>query len=136
VSLVLHSSLALEWIYADEASPALVKAMETVIAHGAWVPAHWRMEIATVLEHNTQHVRHNFSFRDETLRDLSLLPIRVDPETHARAWEETLQLALRLHISLYDAAYLELAKRRGLALAVVDQKVRHAAKHEDLVVVG
>ena len=136
MSLVLHSSITLEWIYAETATPALAQAMEMVVARGAWVPAHWRLEVATVLEHNTRRGRHDHVFRDDTLKDLSFLPIRVDPETNGRAWETTLQIAVRRSISLYDAAYLELAQRRGLPLAVVDAKLRRIARHEDVAVVG
>ena len=136
MSVVLHSSITLEWIYADKATAALAQAMEMVVAGGAWVPAHWRFEVASVLEHNVSKGRHDFLFRDETLKDLSLLAIRVDPETHGRAWETTLQIAVRRSISLYDAAYLELAQRRGLPLAVVDATMRRMARHEDVAVVG
>ena len=136
MSVVLHSSITLEWIYADKATAALAQAMEMVVAGGAWVPAHWRFEVASVLEHNVSKGRHDFPFRDETLKDLNLLAIRVDPETHGRAWETTLQIAVRRSISFYDAAYLELAQRRGLPLAVVDTTMRRMARHEDVAVVG
>jgi len=135
-SVVLHSSAVLEWIYVERTTETLAQAMETVITRGAWVPAHWRLEVASVLEHNTRHRRHDHIFRNETLRDLSLLAIQVDAETHGRAWEMTLEIAVRRNVSVYDAAYVELALRRGLPLVAVEAAVRRAAQAEDVVVLG
>ena len=39
-----------------------------------------------------------------------------------------MQLARRYKISAYDAAYLELALRTGLALATLDEKLLKAAR--------
>lgn len=48
------------------------------------------------------------------------LPVRVDPETNEHASAETLSLARQHTLSVYDAAYLELALRRGATLASLD----------------
>lgn len=58
------------------------------------------------------------------LRDL---PTISDDETARQAWIVTFQLAARFRLTVYDAAYLELAQRRGLALATLDHEVRAAA---------
>ena len=58
---------------------------------------------------------------------LGFLPIAVDDETNDRAWGEVLSLARAHRLSAYDAAYLELAVRRGLPLATLDDKLRAAA---------
>jgi predicted nucleic acid-binding protein len=47
------------------------------------------------------------AFRDESLDDLSLLPVSIDPETDRQAWGATLQLAAASGLTLYDASYLE-----------------------------
>ena len=58
---------------------------------------------------------------------LQSLPISVDDETALRAWPDTLSLA-RLHeLTVYDAAYLELAVRLGLPLASLDTQLKEAA---------
>jgi predicted nucleic acid-binding protein len=80
--------------------------------------------------------RHDASFRDATLADLALLPISLDPETDPQAWGATLHVAGRYRLTLYDAAYLELAIRRGLPLATLDGDLRAAAQAEGLVVLG
>lgn len=76
------------------------------------------------------------AFRDATLNDLALLAIRTDPETETQAWGATVRLAGRHGLSVYDAAYLELAKRRGLPLATLDEPLREAARGEGVALLG
>ena len=59
---------------------------------------------------------------------MSSLPIAVDEETKAHAFGNTLSLARDHNLSAYDAAYLELAMRRGLPLATLDDKLKAAAQ--------
>lgn len=54
-------------------------------------------------------------------------PIEIDDETAGRAWREALALAETYHLTVYDAAYLELALRRSLPLATFDAALRSAA---------
>jgi predicted nucleic acid-binding protein len=67
---------------------------------------------------------------------LSALPIRLDEETASQAWTKTSHLAERFRLSSYDAAYLELAQRRHLPLASLDQDLRNAAAALGLTVLG
>jgi len=57
---------------------------------------------------------------------LEAYDIEVDPETITVALSKTLGLADSLALSVYDAAYLELALRRGLPLASLDHSLRRA----------
>jgi predicted nucleic acid-binding protein len=50
------------------------------------------------------------------------------PETNAHAWSDALSLARGHNLTAYDAAYLELAIRRGLPMATIDRKLRTAAE--------
>lgn len=59
---------------------------------------------------------------------LDALAIEVDRETGARALANTMALARSQNLTLYDAAYLELAMRRKLPLATLDSDLRKAAK--------
>jgi len=80
--------------------------------------------------------RHDAAFRDATLADLALLPIHIDPETDRQAWTATLRFAERHRLTLYDAAYLELAQRRDLPLATLDTELRAAASTENVALLG
>jgi len=74
--------------------------------------------------------------RDEALSDLQFLPISIDTETGEKAWKETLTLADRHQLTVYDATYLELALRRSLPLATLDRGLRKAAMVEGVVLLG
>ena len=88
------------------------------------------------METGVRRGRHYAGFRDSTLTDLALLPVRVDAETDRQAWGATLLLSERHRLTLYDAAYLELALRRSLPLASLDVELRAAAKIEGVIVFG
>jgi len=132
----LDSSVTLAWVYAEEATAAIHHVFDQVTATGAWVPGLWRLEVANVLEMGVRRGRTDSAFRDSTLADLALLPIRLDAETDANAWGGTMRLAARHGLTVYDAAYLELALRRGLALATLDRELRAAAQTEGVVLLG
>lgn len=59
---------------------------------------------------------------------LEALAVDVDSDTARYAFENTLQLARRSSLSAYDAAYLELALRKGLPLATLDANLQRAAE--------
>jgi predicted nucleic acid-binding protein len=136
VSLVLDSSVVLAWIYREENTQAVRDVADRATQQGAWAPSLWRLEVANVLEMGVRRGRHDAKFRDVTLADLALLPINIDQETDRQAWGATLRLADRHRLSLYDAAYLELAQRRGLPLATIDRELRTAAAIENLALLG
>jgi len=124
------------WVYAAETTGAISDVLARVIESGAWVPGLWRLEIGNVLEMGVRKGRTDAAFRDAALADLALLPISVDPETDRHAWGATVKLAARHRLTLYDAAYLELARRRSLPLATLDAELRVAAAAEDIILIG
>jgi predicted nucleic acid-binding protein len=124
---VVDSSIALTWCFEDEASPETDRLFERVRDDGAVVPGLWHLEVANVL---LQAERRGRIGRADVARRLMLisdLPIATDQET-PRAWRETLSLARAENLTAYDAAYLELAERRGLPLMTRDNELGAAAK--------
>ncbi|MGA2744626.1 MAG: type II toxin-antitoxin system VapC family toxin [Candidatus Sulfotelmatobacter sp.] len=136
MSLVLDSSVTLAWAYSDETTAPVTQIFDLLSQGGAWVPGLWRLEVANVLEMSVRRKRHDRIFRDATLADLAQLPIQVDLQTDQQAWSATLRLAERHQLTLYDAAYLELALRRNLPLATLDDDLRRAAKAEKVQTLG
>ncbi|MGC2549134.1 MAG: type II toxin-antitoxin system VapC family toxin [Candidatus Sulfotelmatobacter sp.] len=136
MSLVLDSSVTLARILSDETTAAVERVFDLVSEGGAWVPGLWRLEVANALEMGVRRGRHTAEFRDSMLADLSLLMIRIDPESDRRAWGKTLRLAERHRLPIYDTAYLEIALRRGLPLATLDQELRAAASNEKVPLIG
>jgi predicted nucleic acid-binding protein len=136
MSLVLDCSLTMAWLYAEETTAAVRKVFELVEDAGAWVPSLWRLEVANVLEFGVRRGRSDSAFRDAALDDLAEFPIAVDAETDQRAWTATLSLVIDRRLTVYDAAYLELAKRRRLPLATLDKDLRRAATAEGVHLLG
>ena len=98
------------------------------------VPGLWHLEIANVLLQAEKRGR--ITAGDVTMRlDLiAALPITTDSETTTRAWREILALARAQGLTTYDAAYLELAIRRGLPLQTKDEALIGAAKRCNVTV--
>ena len=136
MSLVIDSSITVAWVYSDETTQAVREVFQRVGKTGAWVPGLWRLEVANVLELGVRRRRHDADFRDASVADLGQLAIQIDSETDQQAWGATLQLAIRHRLTTYDAAYLELALRRNLPLATLDEELRRAAKAEKVPVLG
>lgn len=136
MSLVLDCSATMAWIYPDETTDAIRDVFDLVRDRGCSVPALWRLEVANSLTMSVRRSRITAAFRADALNVLALLPIAIDAETYANAWTATLQLADRFGLTLYDAAYLELAQRRSLPLATLDNPLRIAALAAGVPTVG
>ncbi len=126
--LVVDSSIALSWCLPDEHGPATDQIQQTVAELGALVPGHWPLEVANALLMAVRRRRIDAGFRAAALRDLAALPIALDAETSAHAWHDTLRLAEAHNLTVYDAAYLELARRAKLPLATLDRELIAAAR--------
>jgi predicted nucleic acid-binding protein len=128
VSLVLDASQTLGWYFEDERTQAGDAALDRVTEEGAVVPALWRYEVANGLQTAVRRKRIDAAYRDASLAELRLLPIMIDRAGDGLVWTATLGLADRFGLTVYDAAYLELAHRRGLPLATADRALRAAAR--------
>jgi predicted nucleic acid-binding protein len=135
-AVVIDSSVALSWCFEDEASPRSDALFEQVRDQGAVVPGLWHLEVANVLLQAEKRGR--ITTADVTMRlDLiAELPIMTDNETTARAWREIMALARAQGLTTYDAAYLELAIRRGLPLQTKDEALITAAERTGVTVPG
>jgi predicted nucleic acid-binding protein len=125
--LVLDSSVALAWSFQDEVSPYSEAILDHLALAAAVVPGIWPLEIANALLVAERRGRATQARIAEIIDVLTSLPITVDEETSERAMRDTLSLGRTQNLSAYDAAYLELAMRRGLPLATLDQRLRNAA---------
>jgi predicted nucleic acid-binding protein len=128
VTLVLDGSLALAWCFEDETTPAVDALMLKVAKEGAIVPSLWRFEVANALQMAIRRKRIDSAYRDRTFATLSALRIRIDEAGDAHAWSATVQLAELYRLTVYDAAYLELAQRMRLPLATLDSDLAAAGR--------
>jgi predicted nucleic acid-binding protein len=126
VSFVLDNSVALAWCFEDEQTPAIMALLDRVVATGAMAPLLWPLEALNGLLVAERRRRLEPAKRAELAGLLRALPIMLDDETADKSWEDTLRLAERFTLSVYDATYLELAQRRRLPLASMDRALRNA----------
>jgi predicted nucleic acid-binding protein len=92
------------------------------------VPTLWPFEVANSLLALLRRKRILAAERDRALDALRRLPLVVDDEGCRLALGKTSELAVEHGLSVYDAAYLELAIRRKLPLASRDESLCDAAK--------
>jgi predicted nucleic acid-binding protein len=128
VTLVVDASIAVAWVLEDEQSELIDDIMRRVVFEGGCVPSLWKLEVANVLRAVVRTRRCDEKHAVASLRRLERLPIRVDDETDPHAWTRTRDLANVYALSVYDAAYLELALRREMGLATCDKDLAKAAR--------
>lgn len=133
--LVLDCSIAVSWLFEDEASETTDNILEMVKEGGAFVPNLWHLEVANVLIQASKRNRIEYHTIPVRLNALSALPIKTDMETHSRAFSDTVLLAEEQKLTSYDAAYLELAIRRNLFIATKDSALKKAAQSLEVPVI-
>ena len=92
------------------------------------VPSIWHLEIANALLVAVRRKLMTESHRQAGLALLSQLRLVIDHETSNVAFSTISDLALKHSLSDYDAAYLELARRKSIPLGSRDEPLRAAAK--------
>lgn len=123
--IVIDSSVFLAWCPADEKEPTATGAMRQVTEEGGVAPRIWWYELRSALLMNERRGRISPQQVLDTLTDSLALGISMDDQ-HDES--QLLELARRYELTVYDAAYLEVAFRRGLPLATLDSRLRSAAK--------
>jgi predicted nucleic acid-binding protein len=126
-TLVIDCSVTMAWYFKDEATPYTNAVRAALATERAAVPALWPLEVANVLLMGERRKRSTQAKATKWLRFLSALPIAVDTQTPALAFDPILDLARSHKLTAYDAAYLELALRLGLPLAARDDALEKAA---------
>lgn len=126
---VLDASVALAWCFHDQATAASAALLERLASdETAEVPAIWALEVTNVLVMAEKRKRLDGAAIAEFVALLAILDIHADAAPAARAFGEILALARQEGLSSYDAAYLDLALRRGLPLASRDKALIQAAR--------
>jgi predicted nucleic acid-binding protein len=115
------------WYFADEATAYTDAVRDSLVAQQAVVPTLWSLEVANVLVMGERRKRSTEGQAARWLRLLSALPIVIDSETPFRAFDSILTLARHHRLTAYDVAYLELAVRRALPIATLDENLKQAA---------
>jgi predicted nucleic acid-binding protein len=132
---VVDSSIALAWGLPDETSGEADRFLSRISMRSVlWVPALWWYETANALLMAQRRKRLGEAERIRLMELYQRLPIRTDVALDSDIVWRLHTLAIEYNLSAYDAAYLELAQRRGLGLATVDRSLRHAAQRAGMKV--
>ena len=135
MTFALDCSVAMTWFFEHEASPRTDKLLDRLAGgEAALVPQHWPLEVTNVLLAAEAAGKKKAAESAEFLALLGKLAIESDAETGRYAGTVTIALGRKHKLSSYDAAYLELAMRRGVALATLDKNLRKAAAAESVPV--
>jgi predicted nucleic acid-binding protein len=128
-AFVADASVAIGWVHPAQATTHTA-AMLDAIGEGATleVPALWPLEVANALVVLQRRGRLTEHERQAGLGWLRVLPLRIDHEAAPPAFSRLSELASAHQLSVYDAAYLELAQRRRLVLGCKDGPLRKAAR--------
>jgi len=126
---VLDCSVTMTWFFGDESTASTDALLDQLSEGGrALVPRHWILEVGNTLLMAERRKRCSEADATNFLGILRALAIEPDPEPLAHAAAAALALARRHGLTLYDAAYLELAMRASRPLATLDKELRMAAK--------
>lgn len=126
---VLDSSLALAWALPDETSKRADQLLAQVSGKSVfWVPALWWYEISNALTMARRRRRLAEADRRRAAELYGMLPIETDADLGSDVMWRLHAMAEEYDLSAYDAAYLELARRRGLGLATLDRVLMKAAR--------
>ena len=126
---VIDSSVGIGWIHPSQANEMTRRLLEKAKSGTAiYVPALWHLEIANTLLVFVRRKLIAESQRGVGLTLFSQLRIIIDDETNRLAFSAISELAAKYSLSVYDSAYLELARRKSLPLATRDEALKAAAK--------
>lgn len=131
--IVLDNSINTRLLWPDSESPqnneralkVIRQAGEGTVFH---VPTIWHYEATHVAAALVRRGQVSHATASRYLEQVAMLPIVTDTTSHAHAASATFALSIQYGLSVYDAAYLELALRLGASLATNDQRLQVATR--------
>ena len=136
VAFVVDCSIAMAWLFHDEATPRTADLLNQLTNETAIVPAWWFIEITNVLAMAERKGRITPAQSDAFIADLDKLGIERDDAAPDRAFTHLLALCRTHKLTSYDAMYLDLAVRLNLPLATLDDDLRKTAKKLGVSLLG
>jgi predicted nucleic acid-binding protein len=131
MNFVLDNSVVMRWFFGDGKPNEIAYARAVLNAlkqDSALVPVTWGLELANVIARGEAQGVISEARSGMFLEMLEGIDITADEATFSHALTNTLALSRRYRLSAYDASYLELALREGIALATLDEALQKASK--------
>ena len=133
MAFVIDASIIAAFAFQEAAGPRVALAMENLEATYALAPSIFFFEVRNILVVNERRGRTTPARSGWFLRVLARLPIRLAPTPEN---EDVVTLARVRNLTVYDAAYVELARRERLPLATLDHALERAAQAEGVALFG
>lgn len=128
-AFVLDNSVTMRWCFENTSTPYAEQVLEQLlVGQQAHVPVLWLYEVVSVLAKAQRTALISADRVHGFLEDIRSLDIMVDDENFGHIFGDVHRLAIDHGLSGYDAAYLELAIRKGLPLATLDEDLKTAAQ--------
>lgn len=124
---IVDCSVAMAWCFEDEATQRTQALLDRTERDPVVVPLHWPLEVTNVLRSAVTRGRLSETKAAAKVAALMSLPLHYDSLTHQLAFTGTYALARKYKLTIYDAAYVELALRLGAPLATNDEDLARAA---------
>lgn len=135
-AFVIDASVAIAGLAPDENHAGAINLVDRAIAEGAIAPMLFAYEIANILATKQRRGTLSQELRDEIARAVGDMAVELEHATLATILDSVALLAMRNRLTIYDAAYLELAKRKNLPLATLDKDLANSGRREGVVVLG
>ncbi len=126
---VLDASVALSWFIDMPVEPYAAQVRDRVRrGDRAVVPPLWELEFANGVLMAERRRIIDPTIGDETLAEMERLRrAGVEMDSAAPPIGDVLEVSRNYQLTVYDAAYLELAQREAMPLATLDKALRTAA---------
>jgi predicted nucleic acid-binding protein len=126
---VLDASVTVAWCFDDESTPLSEGILDLLSAGAEGIaPGIWPLEVANALLVAERRKRISLAQATALLGRIVKLPVSVETIEPDRAFSQILSVARQYQLTEYDAAYLELALRKGFPFATLDDRLRRAAR--------
>ncbi len=126
---ILDCSVTMAWFIEDEVTSFTDKIQDSLYwGNQAIVPSVWKLEVANVFLMAERRKRISTDNTHRFLDLLKILPITVEEVPTFAIMHDILKTAREYHLSMYDAAYLELAIRKRFPLVTLDKELLTAAR--------
>lgn len=128
MTTLLDASAAIAWCMPDEFDASAEALLTHVANEGAIVPALWAYEVENALRNAHRRSRLTVADALATMTRLRALPIRVVDAGDGVVFRDAFTLAVDHAISVYDAVYLDTARRHGASIASRDERLLKIAE--------
>jgi predicted nucleic acid-binding protein len=131
---VIDASIVIAALAPDEASQDALDTIDPFFLGGGHAPALWMFEIANPLYWKVRRGTLSLALADEVMRSAYRMQLTFDQKAPVDVERDIVPISWKHGLTIYDAAYLELALRLRLPLASIDDALIRAASAEGVTV--